>query len=59
MTKSKRLKITMVVFVIYIIIGCAAYCINAQYIGAFGGYMAATSLPVLGYLFGETYRKSE
>jgi hypothetical protein len=33
--------------------------LRPDYLGALSGYLAATSLPVLGHIAGDSYRKSE
>ena len=56
--KSKRLRFAVYVFHIYILLGILAMRWQVE-LSSLGAYVAATSLPLLGYILGDTFRKSD
>lgn len=57
--KSKRWKMSAVVFIILTVIGIWGYISNPENIDKLGMYMLSVVIPVVGYLLSETWRKSD
>lgn len=59
MPKSIRLRVALIAWVVYLIAGGFCLWLRPEYLGALSGYLAATSLPVLMQIAGESYRESK
>ena len=58
MPPSKRLRFAIYVFHVFVGIGIYGIAKGADMAGL-GAYLAATAIPLIAYVLGETYRKSE
>jgi Na+/citrate or Na+/malate symporter len=57
--KQKRLKVSLAVFAVMLIVGMVAWWHDAENMNALTGYMGVAVVPVLGFIFADTFRKSE
>ena len=57
-SNSKRLRISIIAFFIYIIIGILTLFIDSKALTGMGVYIGSTSLPILVYILGESFRPS-
>lgn len=57
--KSKRFKLAIWVFITYTVVGSVAFYIYPEHITNFATFLGSTSLPVIGYIFGESWRPSK
>ena len=51
-----RFKLTIYTFIIFIILGIAAFITHPMHLAAFGAYIVATSLPILTYIVSRSFR---
>lgn len=56
--KSKRLRFAIYVFHILLIIGVWAYNSNPEHIQGFAVFLGVTTIPLIAYILGDTYRPS-
>jgi len=57
-SKSKRLRIAILAFFIYIILGIITLFTDSSALSGMGIYVGSTSLPILVYILGESFRPS-
>lgn len=53
---SSRLKITLYSFIVFVVIGVLAYIYHPDNLNELGGYLLATSLPLLTYIISRSFR---
>ena len=59
MLKHKRLKVALAVFIVMLVVGLVSWWHDAENLNSLTGYMGVAVVPVLGFLFADTFRKSE
>jgi amino acid permease len=58
LSKSKRLKTFLLVFVVYVLTGWITLLIEPSALSGMAMYMGALTIPVVGYLLSESWRPS-